>query len=232
MNKHPFRELDVHEKERICWQLTANFHKFSLFREQVQTARWEANWRASTIGGFFPEYKSWNYRDPGHRFVSYEDNDDNAERPPKIWRCEDTRTISWNIDSQTVDVAGCGHKAGDSDVEAYFEDKLRSLGEGELRALAEVTVESIAQILGGPCSSGRVDATPLYGGGFREQVEENIVCLTSTPVIFPKAVSINAPASMVVFGETPCELVITFNEEEEVVGGACRSEMRWKCSGE
>ena len=56
MKNHLFSELDVHENERICWSSTTNFRKFSPFREEIQFAREELNWRGSATIDFSPGY--------------------------------------------------------------------------------------------------------------------------------------------------------------------------------
>ena len=63
--------------------------------------------------------------------------------------------------------------------------------------MAVVSEESVAQILGGPCSSSGVDVTALGEGGSRNQAEGGHMHLRPTPVKTPRASSAHVPASMV-----------------------------------
>ena len=63
-----------------------------------------------------------------------------------------------------IDPVGFVHSSGSSDVTANSEEKLRSLGEGELQTLADAYEESIAQILVGPSSGG--GAADVLGVGY------------------------------------------------------------------
>ena len=49
---------------------------------------------------------------------------------------------------QEVNPEGSVGWVGDADINVHFEDKLRSLSEGELQMLEEVSEESVAEILG------------------------------------------------------------------------------------
>ena len=82
---------------------------------------------------------------------------------------------------------------------AFCEHKLRSLSEVELRTLAEVSEESIAQILGGPCSNAEVDAVALGESGWKNQADEGRMQLISTPVKIPRSANCDVTASMVFF---------------------------------
>ena len=62
--------------------------------------------------------------------------------------------IGDNFSLMDVDPVGSVQGSGDSDVNAYCEDRLRSLSESELQILAEVGEELIADFLTGPSSSG------------------------------------------------------------------------------
>ena len=107
------------------------------------------------------------------------------------------------VTHQAADAVGCVRNSGYSDVEAYSEDKLRSLGEFELRMLAEVSGEPMAPMLGRSCFSGRITVAPLGADVVEEQKEERGRNSSSTPVKIPSGASREVPASAVVFGEKP-----------------------------
>ena len=67
-------------------------------------------------------------------------------------------TTSLSVDrklQEIVKLEGSVGSCGGTDIKVYCEDKLRSLSEGELQTLAEVSEECIAKILGGPIFSER-----------------------------------------------------------------------------
>ena len=137
---------------------------------------------------------------------------------------EETHGQSVRIVTHTaVDVAGSGHSSCHSDMNTFCEYNLRSFREDELRASAEVSEESIAQIIGGPFPSSVFDAAASSGGDFEGQAKAGCVHSRSTTVKIPRATSCDVPASRLVFGESPikrtAEVAFTPNVEEPVVGG-------------
>ena len=65
--------------------------------------------------------------------------------------------------------------SGGTDVNEYSEDKLRSLNEGEVQTVVEVSEESMAKIMGGPIVSDKVIDESIrvhdvgdYGGRHQE----------------------------------------------------------------
>ena len=110
------------------------------------------------------------------------------------------------------------------------EDQLWSLSEGELRTLLEVSEESIAQMLGGPCFSAGIDVITLGGGGCRGQDEEGRMNLSSTPVKFLTSAISGGPATLVVLEESPSKrtagVAFTVLEQQEVFGGICPTEKK------
>ena len=88
-----------------------------------------------------------------------------------------------------IHLEGYGQSCGDSDVNACCKDKLWSLSEGELRTLAKVSEDSIAQKIGGPCSSVGVDVIVLGGSGCKNKAEEGGMHLGLTPVKIPRSSS-------------------------------------------
>ena len=57
---------------------------------------------------------------------------------------------------EVVNLEGSVGSSGGTDVDVYCEDKLRSLSEGEIQTLVEVSEESIAEVLCGPIVSEKL----------------------------------------------------------------------------
>ena len=76
-----------------------------------------------------------------------------VETMPVLRSAQPGNTIGKTLRNTKVDRVGSAQSSGYSDVNAYCEDKLWSLSEGELQIIVEVGGESIAQFLCGQISS-------------------------------------------------------------------------------
>ena len=60
------------------------------------------------------------------------------------------------VPQEVVNLKGSFGSSGGTDVNVYFEDKLRSVSEGDIQRVVEVSEESMAKTLGGRIVSVRV----------------------------------------------------------------------------
>ena len=127
---------------------------------------------------------------------------------------------------------GFGKTNADSNVNAFCEEKFRSLSESELRALAEVCEESLAQIQGVRCSIAVGETIALGGSGCKYQPGKGRIFLSSTPLNVLRSSSCDVLVSIVISEESPSkrtsEVASNVIEQAGVSRGICPSEKKEK----
>ena len=119
------------------------------------------------------------------------------------------------VSREAVEVAAdSGQSSDDFGIIGYCGDKVRFLSEDEMQTLADMSEESIAHTLGGPCSSGGFTVAPLGGKIARHQAVEEHVLFSSTPVKLPSAAIGKYPARRVICCETKQSVGVAFAIDE------------------
>ena len=133
------------------------------------------------------------------------------------------------VSQEIFNPEGSVESSGDTNINVYWEDKHRSLSQGETPTLVEVSEESIAEILGGLIVSERIVDQSMLLDVVGDREEGGQEYLSSTPVKSASGVGIVADSSKVPSEsplKRPARVAFTTSEEEELVCEIAHSRKR------